>query len=314
MIVECVPNVSEGRNEAVIEKLTSVVEGVKGVALLDRHVDVDHHRSVFTLAGEPSGVSQAIAEFVRLAVSMLDITMHHGEHPRVGVVDVVPFVPLCGLTLTDCVHLAENLAAWVGHQLAVPVFLYEAACRVPERRQLESIRRGGLEALAHRMQQDPQWRPDYGPATPHPTAGVMVIGARSVLIAYNIVLNTNDLRVARAIAKTIRASGGGLPALKAVGVALGSRGVVQVSMNLTNFRETSLLDAYEAVRREAIRRGVEVLESEIVGLVPRAALPPDPVTTLNLKDWSDDRILETRLAHVGLLPKGVELMLDAPLL
>ncbi|RMH37388.1 MAG: glutamate formimidoyltransferase [Nitrospirae bacterium] len=310
VIVECVPNVSEGRNQSIIERLASAVEAVKGVALLDRHADVDHHRSVFTLAGEPNGVSRAIAEFVRVAVAVLDIRTHRGAHPRVGVVDVVPFVPLSGLTLMDCVRLATNLAAWVGHQLAVPVFLYEAACRVPERRRLENIRRGGLEGLAHRMRHDLHWQPDYGPAIPHPSAGVMVIGARPILIAYNVVLNTNDLRVAQTIAKTIRESGGGLPALKAIGVALGTRGVVQVSMNLTNFRVTSLLDAYGAVRQEARRHGVAILESEIVGLVPRAALPPDPATTLNLRHWSADRILEIRLEQAGLLPKGGELTLD----
>lgn len=309
-LVECVPNVSEGRNTKVLDTLASAIEAVQGVALLDRHTDADHHRSVFTFAGDPHAVAQAAFACIQRAVSLLDIRKHRGVHPRVGVVDVVPFVPLHHVEMAECIRLARELAARVGTELSVPVFLYEEACRVPARRRLETIRRGGLEGVAQRMQTDPLWRPDYGPARPHPTAGVMVVGARSILIAFNVVLDTDDLAAAQSIAKTIRTSGGGLPALKAIGVALASRGRVQIAMNVTNFRETSLVDAFQAVQREAERRGLSILESELVGLVPRAALPPDPTATLKLRHWRPEQVLETRLTQAGLLTDDESLTLE----
>ena len=294
-LVESVPNISEGRDKAVIAKLITGIEAVPCVALLDVHVDPDHHRSVFTMVGEPDAMGTALFGLVCQAQQLIDIRQHQGEHPRIGAVDVVPWIPLQGVTMEDCVTYANELGARIGQELEIPVYLYEKAGTVPLRAQLEMVRRGGLSALGMCMKIDQDWEPDYGPAMIHPTAGAIAVGARLFLIAFNVVLKSNDLVVAGSIAKSIRTSGGGLPSVKAMGVPLVSRGLVQVSMNLTDYRETSLRRAFYRVSREAQRCDIEILESEIVGLVPRAAWDEKLSHDLKLRPTKSDPVLEYRL-------------------
>ncbi len=294
-LVESVPNVSEGRDRRVIDRLAAGIRAVGDVALLDVHIDPDHHRSVFTIVGDPNAMGHALFGLVEQAQQLINIRRHHGEHPRIGVVDVVPWIPFQNLTMDDCVLYAKNLGARIGQELAIPVFLYEEATVRSSRSKLEIVRQGGLLALENRIKTHSDWLPDYGPPHLHQTAGAIVIGARFFLIAFNVVLRTKDLNVARHIAKTIRTSGGGLPALKAMGVPLVSRGVVQVSMNLADFRVTSLRQAFDAVMQQARRYQVEVLESEIVGLVPQAAWDEHLVRDLKLTPTRTDLLLEDRL-------------------
>ena len=299
-LVESVPNVSEGRDQGVLSTLIAAIQSIPRVALLDLHVDPDHHRSVFTVAGEPEAMGTALFHFIRQAQQCIDLRTHHGQHPRIGAVDVVPWIPLCGVTMDECAGYAKNLSGRVGQELGIPVFLYEQAGVVPSRARLEAIRRGGLTGLQERMNHEAGWKPDFGPDVLDISAGAVVIGARFFLIAFNVVLMSRDIQVARYIAGTIRSSGGGLPALKAMGVHLPSRELVQVSMNLTDFRETSLRAAFRAVEQESRRLGVEILESEIVGLVPQAAWDEDLPGDLQLRNWTPDRILENRLAQKDL--------------
>ena len=299
-IIECVANVSEGRKASVLNALSQSIKGVPEVVLLDHHSDGDHHRSVFTFAGKPNAVIQAAFKLVQTAIPLIDLRTHTGEHPRVGAVDVLPLIPLNSENLRECVEGAKALGQRIGDTLEIPVFLYEEASINPNRKKLEVIRRGGLQGLNSRMRLSPSWIPDCGPRQPHPTAGVVVVGARYPLIAYNIVLNTASMAIAQSIAKSIRTSGGGLPSLKAIGVDLRSRGLVQVSMNLTNFHQTSIQDAFHAVQKEASKRRVEIEESEIVGLIPKDSLPSNSISHLKLKKWNPDQVLETRLSQFGL--------------
>ena len=294
-LVESVPNISEGRDQAVISKLAAGVQSISNVALLDVHVDPDHHRSVFTMVGEPKAMGEALFSLVQQAQQRIDIRQHQGEHPRIGVVDVVPWIPLQGVTMEDCVTYAQDLGERIGRELEIPVFLYEQAGKVFPRVRLETIRRGGLPALDARMKTDSGWQPDYGPPIAHSTAGAMAVGARFFLIAFNVVLKSSDLVVASQIAKAIRTSSGGLPSLKAMGVPLTSRRLVQVSMNLTDYRETSMRRVFEAVEIEANRYHVEILESEIVGLVPRAAWDEKFWHDLKLRPRESDPVVEYRL-------------------
>ena len=293
-LIECVPNVSEGRRPRIVTAIADAIESVDGVRLLDHSSDVAHNRSVFTFAGEADAVQRAALAVFATAIPAIDLRTHRGAHPRLGAVDVVPFIPLGGATMSDCVRLARSTAETVWERFQVPVFLYEEAASNSARRNLAEIRRGEFEGLAAKMA-DPDWAPDYGSAHPHPTAGATVIGARAPLVAFNVNLASNDLSVAKAIAATIRESSGGLPFVKALGVALDHRGIVQVSMNMTNFEKTSLLRVFEEIRRESERRGARILESEIVGLVPAAALPHDPERSLLLTGFSARQILEQRL-------------------
>lgn len=293
-VMECVPNVSEGRRPEVIDTLAAVVSDA-GARLLDYSADAAHNRSVLTFAGEPHQVEAAALALVAHAVASIDMRTHRGEHPRVGAVDVMPFVPLQALAMSDAVASARRVGATVAERFGLPVYLYEEAASRPERRRLENIRRGQLENLAVRMQ-DPEWRPDFGPFQPHPTAGAIIIGARRPLIAFNVNLGTSQLDVAARIARTVRESGGGLPAVKAIGVRLAERGIVQVSMNLTNYEETPIERAFDAVKQEAAKCGVTVIESELIGLIPRAALAGTTPEHLQLRDFQPDRILENRLA------------------
>lgn len=294
-LVECVPNISEGRDQVVIAKLVAGVQTIPHVALLDVHVDPDHHRSVFTMVGEPGAMATVLFGLVRDAQQLIDIRQHQGEHPRIGVVDVVPWVPFQGVTMEDCVSYANEFGARIGQELEIPVFLYEQAGNSSVRVKLEVIRRGGLAALGTCMETDNEWQPDYGPPVIHPTAGAIAVGVRFFLIAFNVVLKSNNLVVAGKIAKAIRTSNGGLLSLKAMGVLLASRKLVQVSMNLTDFREMSLRMAFEAVAREARRYDIEVLESELVGLVPQAAWDDHILNDLKLTPMESDPIIESRL-------------------
>jgi glutamate formiminotransferase len=289
-LVECVPNVSEGRRADVIEALGNAL-AIPGVRLLDRSSDPSHNRTVFTCCGEPQPLQTAVLGLFETAIARIDLRTHQGVHPRIGAVDVVPFVPLKAATMAECVELARTTAALVSKRLNLPVYLYEEAASHPERKNLAEIRRGGIEGLARRMAED-GWRPDFGEARPHPTAGATAIGARPILIAYNVNLDSDRLDVAKRIASVIRASGGGLDHLKAMGVRLDHRGVVQVSMNLTDYRRTAMATVFDAVSREALVDGVAVLESEIVGLVPSDALPPDPVKRLKLAQGHEKKILD----------------------
>jgi len=294
-LVECVPNISEGRDQAVISRLAAGLQSIPSVALLDVHADPDHHRSVFTIVGEPEAVDTAIFGLVQQSQQLIDIRQHQGEHPRIGVVDVVPWIPLQGVTMEDCVTYAQDLGERIGRELEIPVFLYEQAGKVFSRVRLETIRTGGLPALDARMKTDSGWQPDYGPPIAHSTAGAMAVGARFFLIAFNVVLKSHDFVVASQIAKAIRTSSGGLPSLKAMGVPLTSRRLVQVSMNLTDYRETSMRMVFEAVEREANRYHIEILESEIVGLVPRAAWDENFWHDLKLRPMGPDPVVEYRL-------------------
>jgi glutamate formiminotransferase len=294
MVIECVPNVSEGRRPEIVAAMADAIRAVDGVRLLDYSSDASHNRSVFTFAGEAAGVERAVLALFERAVADVDLRAHRGEHPRMGAVDVVPFVPIEGVTMADCVALARKVGTAVADRFHVPVFLYEEASSNPARKNLEDIRRGEFEGLAAKMATD-GWAPDFGPAAPHPSAGAVVIGARMPLIAYNINLATNRLDVAKKIAAAIRHSSGGYRFVKAMGIALEERGIVQVSMNLTNYEKTPIFRVFETVKREAERYGVAVLESEIVGLVPSAALNAAAEFYLQIAGFNADQVLENKL-------------------
>ena len=292
-LIECVPNISEGRRTEIVEAAVAAVAAVPGVTLLDRTSDPAHNRSVLTFAGDATTLEAAVLALFEYAIGAIDLRTHAGAHPRIGAVDVVPFVPI-DATMADCVTLARATAAAVASRFNLPVFLYEEAAERPERRTLEDIRRGQFEGLAAKLA-DPAWTPDFGPAHPHPTAGAAVIGARPPLVAFHVNLATDRLEVARAIAAAVRHSSGGFRYVKAMGIPLPDRGIVQVSMNLTNHERTPVFRVFEAVQREAARFGVAVLESEIVGLVPAEALMASARHFLQLDTFRADQILESRL-------------------
>jgi glutamate formiminotransferase len=292
-LVECVPNVSEGCRSEIIGALASAI-AAPDVTMLDQSSDPSHNRTVFTFAAEPGALRDAVLRLFEKAVESIDLREHEGVHPRIGAIDVVPFVPLRDATIEQCVALAKETGSMVADRFRIPVFLYEDAASTDTRRSLAEIRRGGLNGLAHRMR-GVQWRPDFGPGHLHPSAGATAIGARPILIAYNVNLASNRLSVAKRIAAVIRESSGGFSHVKAMGVPLEHRGVVQVSMNLTNYKETSMVTVFDAIAREASADGVRIFESEIVGLVPAEALPPDPARRLKLRAQDLDRVLEDRL-------------------
>ena len=292
-VIECIPNVSEGRRLDVIDACTAAIVAT-GAHLLDVKPDATHNRTVFTFAGAPAAVEAGAVALFDTALAHIDLRHHHGEHPRLGAVDVTPFVPIEGATMADCVAIARRVGETVAARHQLPVYLYEEAATSPARRNLEDIRRGEFEGLAAKMQK-PEWAPDFGPAAPHASAGASVVGARMPLIAYNINLATNRLDVAKKIATAIRQSSGGLRFVKAMGLELADRGIVQVSMNLTNFEKTPVFRVFELVKREAARYGVQVLESEIIGLVPAAALTASAAWYLQLDAFSDAQVLESQL-------------------
>jgi glutamate formiminotransferase len=301
-LIECVPNFSEGRREAVLAALAASIREVPGVRLLDVSPDPDHNRSVFTLVGRAEAVVEAAYRSAATALRWIDLGTHHGVHPRIGAVDVIPFVPLHDATMEACAALARRLAARLAADFGLPAYLYGAASRNAGRG-LATIRRGGFESLRTEIA-DPVRHPDYGPARVHPTGGAVAVGARGILIAFNVDLASDDLAAARAIAAAVRESSGGLPAVQAMGVPLASRRLVQVSMNLLNYRRTPPLAAYERVGAEAARRGISISAGELIGCAPRDALPPDPVTALRLGSLRPGQILD--LEHIARTFSGVD--------
>jgi glutamate formiminotransferase len=293
-IVECVPNFSEGRRRDVVEQILDAIRRTAGVKLLDSSSDASHNRTVATFVGDPQGVKEAALAAAEMAASLIDMEKHHGEHPRIGAADVIPLIPISGVTMDECVELARELGQEIGEKLSIPVFLYEEAAAKPERRNLAAVRRGEYEGLKDAISL-PERRPDFGPARMHPRAGAAAVGARHPLVAYNINLNTGDLRVAKAIAKSIRGSSGGYPSIKALGVLIEETGAAQVTINVCNFRDVSLPRVFETVKSEAERYGVSIKSSEIVGLTPMEALLDAAVFYLRLDGFQPDQVLEKRL-------------------
>ena len=294
-LVECVPNFSEGRKTETVERLMQTIESVDSAVVLDKHLDADHNRSVITFVATPEAVVEAAFRAVALAAELIDLRRHTGQHPRLGATDVLPFVPVRGVTLDECVALAHAAGARIWQELAIPVYFYERAALRPDRVNLEDVRRKGFEQLRDEIGSLDERAPDLGSRRVHDSAGAIAIGARPFLIAFNINLGTDDLSIARQIARAVRARDGGLPFLKALGFQLGTRGLVQVSMNLVNYETTGLVQAYEAVRKEAQRLGVEIAGTEIVGLVPEAALDTKAEYFSRLENFEEDKILEHRL-------------------
>jgi glutamate formiminotransferase/formiminotetrahydrofolate cyclodeaminase len=292
---ECVPNFSEGRDDAKIARIAQAARDVAGVTVLDVERNADHHRCVITLYGDGDPLLDAVFRMMEVATATIDLTQHHGEHPRMGATDVVPFVPLGSSTMADAVTLAERLGERVARELAIPVYLYAQAARRPERSDLAKVREGQFEGIRDLIGSDPNRAPDLGPARIHPTAGAVAIGARAVLIAYNVYLTTPDVAVAKRIAKAVRARDGGLPEVKALGFDIRERGLAQVSMNLTDYRTTSVPRAFDAVRQQAEANGTGVEESEIVGLVPEDALLDAAESLLRLRSFDRAGILERKV-------------------
>jgi len=292
--IECIPNVSEGRRSSVLDALAATIRAVPDVRLLDHSADANHHRSVFTLVGEPPGLKAAVLALFAAAIADVDLRQHRGVHPRIGAVDVVPFVPLDNTPLDACITLAHCVGRAIADRFNVPVYLYEAAATNTSRQRLEDVRRGQFEGLSQKMAQD-RWRPDFGPLTPHASAGATAVGVRGPLIAWNINLSTPDVRIARAIAGRVRESGGGLPCVKALGVRLDDRNLTQISMNLTNYRTTSMSTVMSRIREETARCGVTVTDSQIIGLIPEEALANTEPHDLALPRFPEDQILERRL-------------------
>ena len=294
-IVECVPNFSEGRRKEVVDAIAKSIASVPGVRLLDTEMDPNHNRCVITFVGDRNAVAEAAFQGAMSAVARIDMNHHRGEHPRVGALDVLPFVPISGVTMDDCVALANSVGKRIADELQVPVYLYEAAATRPDRKALPDVRRGEFEGLKVAIETDPERKPDFGPAKLHPTAGACIVGARPVLIAWNVNLGTKDVTIAKRIAKAIRESDGGLPAVRAKGFELADRGLVQVSMNMTDYRKTSLVQAFEAIRELATKEHVEIVESEIIGLVPLDAVLLGATQYFKLARFHREQVLEARL-------------------
>jgi len=292
ILIECIPNFSEARRPEVIDQIVAAIQSVSEVKLLDRSSDLDHNRTVLTFAGTAAGVEEAAFRAIQKAAELIDLDAHTGEHPRIGATDVVPFVPLSNASMQDCVEIAKRVGQRVGEELSIPVYLYEAAATRPERTNLENIRRGQYEGLKSEIESNPERKPDFGPSK-LPKAGATVIGARAPLIAFNVYLTTGDVEIAKKIAKAVRQSTGGLRYVKGLGLLVDGR--AQVSMNLTNFRETPVARVVEFIRREAERYGVGIHHSELVGLIPQDALVDAAVWYTQLDQFSKEQILETRL-------------------
>lgn len=297
VLLECVPNIAEGRDPGVVRAVAEAFTSAGGT-LLDVSSDADHHRSVITFAGLPSEVVEGAVRGARAAQQAIDLTRHRGAHPRMGATDVVPFVPLGRATMGHAVAAAERAAERIASELGIPTFLYGEAARAPARRDLAWVRKGEFEGLSQSVPTDPERVPDFGPRRLHPTAGASAVGARFFLIAYNVNLDTRDLTVAKRIAKEIREKDGGLPGVKALGFDLAERGLVQVSMNLVDYRRTSPAQVYDVIAAKAAALGVEVVESELVGLIPEAAVPPGFAERVRLAGFHADQVVEQRLARL----------------
>ncbi len=293
-IMECVPNFSEGRDLEKIEKIVSAFRAKENVKLLDYSNDTDHNRCVVTVVGEPEALKAAVIEAVGTAVELIDLNKHEGQHPRMGAVDVIPFIPIKGCSMDDAIALSKEVGAKVAELYNLPVFLYEKSASAPYRENLAAVRKGEFEGMAEKIKQ-PEWHPDFGPAERHATAGTVAVGARMPLVAFNINLNTPSLDIAHSIAKRIRFIGGGLRFCKAMGVDLTERGITQVSINMTDYSKTALYQAFEMVKYEARRYGVSIVGSEIIGLVPMAALIDTAEYYLGIENFSMDQVLESRI-------------------
>ena len=297
-LVECVANFSEGRNLKVLDAIVSAIRSVEAVHVLDLQMDVDHHRSVVTFVGSKECIGEAALRAIGKAAELINLNHHSGKHPRIGAADVVPFIPLSHVTLEDCVSIAHTVGEQAWLRFRVPVYFYEAAAKYADRIRLENIRRGQFEGLRQDVESGSDRLPDFGTAQLHPTAGATAVGARNLLIAYNINLNTPDVRIARAIARTIRESNGGLPHVKALGIELTARNQAQVSMNLTAFEKTPMHQVFELVRLEARKHDVEIAGSQLIGLVPRKALEAAAAHYLEIEDFESDDVLEKRLERL----------------
>lgn len=297
-LIECVPNFSEGRDAAKVDALANVIAQAPDVAILGKTMDQDHNRSVITFAGTPEAVAEAALRAVGKAAELIDLKNHAGVHPRIGATDVLPFVPVEGVTMEECSGIAEAVGEEIWRRHGIPVYLYEQSARLSERRRLENIRRGQFEELRRVSISDPSRRPDIGGPGLHPSAGATVVGARSFLIAFNIHLATQDVSIARQIAARIRSSSGGLPAVKALGLALASRGLTQVSMNLTDFTTTPPHVVFDLVRQLAEARGVSIAGSELIGFIPKAAMEMAARHYLRIENFTPEHILENRLAEI----------------
>jgi glutamate formiminotransferase len=293
-MMECVPNFSEGRNLETVEYIVSAFRARKGVKLLDYSNDEDHNRMVITVVGEPEPLRDAVLEAMGRAVEKIDLNVQRGQHPRMGAVDVVPFIPIKGVTMEEAIALSREVAEEAARRYHLPVYLYEKSATAPHRENLAAVRKGEFEGLVEKMKQ-PEWKPDFGPAERHPSAGAVAVGARMPLVAYNINLNTPDLQIATDIAKKIRFIGGGLRYCKAMGVELKERGITQVSINMTDYTKTALYRAFELTRIEAKRYGVSIVGSEIIGLVPMAALIDTAAYYLGLEHFTMEQVLEARI-------------------
>lgn len=293
-IIECVPNISEGQREEIIEDILEPIKKMKGVKLIGVSPDKSHNRTVITMIGNRESLYKAVLKLYEGAIKNIDLRIHKGEHPRAGAVDVVPFVPIRNVSTEDCIELAKRVGSEVAKRFNIPVYLYEDAATKEERRDLANIRKGEFEGFFEKIKQA-EWKPDFGPDEVHPTAGVSIIGARMPLIAYNINLNTSSVDIAKKIARSIRNSSGGLRYVKALGMMLHERNIAQVSINLTNYKLTPIFRVFEMVKREAQRYGVSVLSSEIVGLTPMEALIDVADFYLQLENFNYDQILENKL-------------------
>ena len=297
-LVECVPNFSEGLNAETVQWIADAIRSVDSTCVLDTHIDPDHNRSVITFVAPPDKIVAAALKAVARATDLIDMRQHKGEHPRLGATDVLPFVPVRGVTMEECVQLAHQAGRRIAAELSIPVYFYEQAALRPERKNLEDVRRGALERLREEIATVQAREPDVGPRLTHETAGAIAVGARQFLIAFNVVLKSTDITIAKQIAKTIRFRHGGLPFLKALGFQLHSRGLVQVSMNLVNYEVTGMTEAYETVEREANRFSVDIESVEIVGLVPEAALDRKAPYFSKLVNFSESKILEHQIAQL----------------
>lgn len=309
-LIECVPNFSEGRRKDVTEALAASLSGIPGVALLDTEMDAAHNRCVISVAGEPEAVARGVLQAVGKAVELIDLRKHKGEHPRIGAADVIPFIPISGVRMEECVELSVRVAREIAELYGIPTYLYEQSARVPARQDLAYIRKGQFEGIREEIRTHPERKPDFGPCEVHPSAGATAVGARFPLIAYNIYLSTPDVKIARDIARSIRFSSGGLRYVKALGFEIADRNQAQVSINLTNYEATPVFRVFDLVCREAERHGVSVASSEIVGLIPQKALDDSARYYLRLENFSAGQVLENRLAETLSREEGVHEFLE----
>jgi len=296
-IVESAPNFSEGRNEEIVRQIIAQAEGVQDVWILDWSMDIDHNRSVVTLVGSPEPLLEALFRMTKKAMELIDLRTHKGEHPRMGATDVIPLVPVMNITMEECVELSKRLGKRIGDELNIPVFLYERSATAPHRENLADIRKGEFEGFFEKIK-DPRWKPDFGPEEVHPTAGVTAVGAREYLIAFNVNLGTTRIEIAEKIAKAVRHISGGYRYVKAIAVDLKEKGMVQVSMNMTNYKKSPLFRVFETIKREAQRYGVPVVGTEIIGMVPMQAMLEVAQFYLQLDDFDMNRIIESKILEI----------------